>query len=235
MKVTKFNLVSMSLVAMMSVSSVSFAQNCEKLSSKELAEKKTEMMKESLDLSKKQAKQVYEINLNYIEAKKASMDSRPGLPKDGKHFKGEVCPQAPERPGTGFDKNCPQRPCPQAKPECKGPDGKPQMKPECGKSCPAGKPMAKPECNKPCPQVKPDCGKPCPLMRPECEKPKCDTAFMKGNPHQMKGCKPDSVTMKYHNEMKEVLTAAQYEKWMKIQCEKMKDFKGHKPMPCPKK
>lgn len=209
MKVTKFNLVSMSLVAMMSVSSVSFAQNREKLSSKELAEKKTEMMKESLDLSKKQEKQVYQINLNYIEAKKASMDSRPGLPKDGKHFKGEVCPQAPERPGTGFDKNCPQRPCPQAKPECKGPDGKPQMKPECGK--------------------------PCPQMRPECEKPKCDTAFMKGNPHQMKGCKPDSVTMKYHNEMKEVLTAAQYEKWMKIQCERMKNFKGQKPMPCPKK
>ena len=32
--------------------------------------------------------------------------------------------------------------------------------------------------------------------------------------------------------MKEVLTAAQYDKWMKMQCEKMIDFKGHKPMPC---
>ena len=88
MKVTKFNLVSISLVAMMSVSSVSFAQNCEKLSSKEMAEKKTEMMKNSLDLSKKQTKEVYEINLKYFEAKNAQ---RPGFAKDGKHFKREVC------------------------------------------------------------------------------------------------------------------------------------------------
>ena len=210
MKVTKFNLVSISLVAMMSVSSVSFAQNCKKLSSKELAEKKTEMMKESLDLSKKQAKQVYEINLNYIEAKKAGMACRPGFPKDAKHFKGEVCPPAPECPGTGFDKDRPQRPCPQAKSDCKGPDGKPMMKP--------------------------DCNKPCPQMKPGCEKPKCDTAFMKGKPNCPKGVKPnfkpDSITCKYHKDMKEVLTAAQYEKWMKMQCEKMKNFKGHKPMPC---
>ena len=209
MKVTKFNLVSISLVAMMSVSSVSFAQNCKKLSSKELAEKKTEMMKESLDLSKKQAKQVYEINLNYIEAKKAGMACRPGFPKEGKHFKGEVCPPAPECPGTGLDKDRPQRPCPQAKPDCKGPDGKPMMKPEC---------------NKPCPQ-----------MKPECEKPKCDTSFMKGKPNQPNGYKPgfkpDSITCKYHNDLKEVLTAAQYDKWMKMQCDRMKNFKGHKPMP----
>ncbi|MBR5241230.1 MAG: hypothetical protein IKW05_04775 [Muribaculaceae bacterium] len=213
MKVKRFNLVSMTLVAMMSVSTATFAQNSKNFSTKEMAEKKTEMMKESLDLSKKQEKQVYQINLNYIEAKKASMNSRPGFPKDGKHFKGEVCPQAPERPGTGFDKNCPQRPCPQAKPDCKGPDGKPMMKP--------------------------DCNKPCPQMKPGCEKPKCDTAFMKGKPNCPKGVKPnfkpDSITCKYHKDMKEVLTAAQYEKWMKIQCEKMKDFKGHKPMPCPKK
>ena len=222
MEVTKFNLVSISLVAMMSVSSVSFAQNCKKLSSKELAEKKTEMMKESLDLSKKQAKQVYEINLNYIEAKKAGMATRPGFPHDGKHFKGEVCPPAPECPGTGFDKDRPQRPCPQAKPDCKGPEGKPMMKPEC---------------NKPCPQMKPECNKPegKPQMRPECEKPKCDTAFMRGNPQQMKCFKPDSITCKYHKDMKEVLTASQYDKWMKIQCDKMKNFKGQKPMPCPKK
>lgn len=189
MKLTKFNLVSISLVAMMSVSSVSFAQNCKKVSSKELAEKKTEIMKECLDLSKKQTKQVYDINLNYFNSKKGCIAQRPSLPKDGKHFKGEVCPPAPECPGTGFDKDKPQRPCPQAKPDCK------------------------------------------PQMKPGCNKPKCDTAFMKGNPHKTKGFKPDSITCKYHKDMKEVLTAAQYEKWMKMQCQKMKNFKGHKPMP----
>ena len=209
MKLTKFNLASISLVAMMSVSSVSFAQNCGKLSSKELAEKKTEMMKESLDLSKKQTKEVYEINLNYIEAKKAGMASHPGLPKNGKHFKGEVCPPVPECPGTGFDKDRPQRPCQQAKPNCKGPDGKPMMKPDCNKLCPQ--------------------------MKPGCEKPKCDTAFMKGKPNGCKpGFNPDSLTCKYHNDLKRVLTASQYEKWMKMQCEKMKNFKDHKPMPCPR-
>jgi hypothetical protein len=207
MKLTKFNLVSISLVAMMSVSSVSFAQNCKKVSSKELAEKKTEIMKECLDLSKKQTKQVYQINLNYIVAKKAQ---RPGFAKDGKHFKGAVCPPAKECPGTGFDKDKPQRPCPQAKPNCK-----PQMKPGC--NGPAGKPQ----------------------MRPECEKPKCDTSFMKGKPNQTKGCKPgfkpDSITCKYHNDLKQVLTASQYDKWMKIKCERMKNHNnGHKPIPCPR-
>ena len=205
MKLTKFNLVSISLVAMMSVSSVSFAQNCKKVSSKELAEKKTEIMKECLDLSKKQTKQVYQINLNYIVAKKATMNARPGFPKDGKHFKGVVCPPAPECPGTGFDKDKHQRPCPQAKPDCK-----PHMKPGC--NGPAGKPQ----------------------MRPECERPKCDTSTMRPNPYKMKGCKPDSITCKYHKDMKEVLTASQYEKWIKMQCQKMKNFKGHKPMPCPR-
>ena len=194
MKLTKFNLVSISLVAMISVSSVSFAQNCKKVSSKELAEKKTEIMKECLDLSKKQTKQVYKINLNYIVAKKATMNARPGFRKDGKHFKGAVCPPAKECPGTGFDKDKPQRPCPQMKPECNAPNCKPQMKPGCNK-------------------------------------PKCDTAFMKGNPHKTKGFKPDSITCKYHKDMKEVLTASQYDKWIKMQCQKMKNFKGHKPMP----
>lgn len=194
MKLTKFNLVSISLVAMMSVSSVSFAQNCKKVSSKELAEKKTEIMKECLDLSKKQTKQVYQINLNYIVAKKATMNARPGFPKDGKHFKGAVCPPAPECPGTGFDKDKPQRPCPQMKAECNAPNCKPHMKPGCNK-------------------------------------PKCDTSFMKGNPHKTKGFKPDSITCKYHKDLKEVLTASQYDKWMKMQCQKMKNFKGHKPMP----
>lgn len=194
MKLTKFNLVSISLVAMMSVSSVSFAQNCKKVSSKELAEKKTEIMKECLDLSKKQTKQVYQINLNYIVAKKATMNARPGFPKDGKHFKGAVCPPAKECPGTGFDKDKHQRPCPQMKPECNAPNCKPQMKPGCNK-------------------------------------PKCDTSFMKGNPHKTKGFKPDSITCKYHKDLKEVLTASQYDKWMKMQCQKMKNFKGHKPMP----
>lgn len=202
MKLTKFNLVSISLVAMMSVSSVSFAQNCKKVSSKEMAEKKTEIMKECLDLTKKQTKQVYQINLNYIVAKKATMNARPGFPKDGKHFKGAVCPPAKECPGTGFDKDKPQRPCPQAKPNCN-----PHMKPGC--NGPAGKPQ----------------------MRPECEKPKCDTSTMRPNPYKMKGCKPDSITCKYHKDMKEVLTASQYEKWIKMQCQKMKNFKGHKPMP----
>ena len=225
MKLTKFNLVSISLVAMMSVSSVSFAQNCGKLSSKELAEKKTEMMKECLDLSKKQTKQVYEINLNYIEAKKATMNARPGFPKDRKHFKGEVCPPAPERPGTGFDKDCPQRPYPQAKPDCKGPNGKPQMKPECPQQKPY--PQMKPGCNGPEGKLQ---------MRPECEKPKCDNSTMRPNPHQMKGCKLDSITCKYHKDMKEILTAAQYDKWMKMQCDRMKNHNnGYKPMPCPKK
>ena len=194
MKLTKFNLASISLVAMMSVSSVSFAQNCKKVSSKELAEKKTEIMKECLDLSKKQTKQVYQINLNYIVAKKATMNARPGFPKDGKHFKGAVCPPAKECPGTGFDKDKHQRPCPQMKPECNAPNCKPQMKPGCNK-------------------------------------PKCDTSFMKGNPHKTKGFKPDSITCKYHKDLKEVLTASQYDKWMKMQCQKMKNFKGHKPMP----
>ena len=98
--------------------------------------------------------------------------------------------------------------------------------------------MMKPECpqQKPYPQPRPECKGPegKPQMRPECEKPKCDTAFMKCNPHQKKGCKPDSITCKYHKDLKQVLTASQYEKWMKMQCEKMKNFKGHKPMPCPR-
>lgn len=210
MKVTNLKSVSLSLVLMISVSSVAFGQSRQNLSTRELAEKKTEMMKESLDLSKKQTKQVYQINLNYIVAKKATMNARPGFDKNRKHFKGEVCPPAPECPGTGFDKDKPQRPCPQAKPNCK-----PQMKPGC--NGPAGKSQ----------------------MRPECEKPKCDTSFMKGKPNQPKGCKPgfkpDSITCKYHYDLKQVLTASQYDKWVKMQVNCKKGHKGGKPMPCPKK
>ena len=179
----------MSLVIMMSISTASFAQNSKKISTKEMAEKKTEMMKQSLDLTKKQAKKVYEINLNYIVAKKATMNARPGFPKDGKHFKGAVCPPAKECPGTGFDKDKHQRPCPQAKPDCK--------------------PMMKPDCNKPCPQ-----------MKPGCNKPKCDSSFMHDKPNCSKGVKPnfkhDSITCKYHNDLKQVLTVSQYDKWMKM-------------------
>ena len=210
MKVTNLKSVSLSLVLMMSVSSVAFGQSREQVSTKELAEKKTEMMKNSLDLSKKQTKEVYEINLKYFEAKKAQ---RPGFAKDGKHFKGEVCPPAPECPGTGFDKDHPQRPNNQMKPQAPQPRTYPQVKPDNnGKG---GKPQ----------------------MRPECEKPKCDTSFMKGKPNQPNGCKPgfkpDSVTCKYHNDLKRVLTASQYDKWMKMQCERMKNHNnGHKPMPC---
>ena len=58
MKLTKFKSVSLSLAIMMSISSVSFAQSSKKISSKDIAAKKTEMMKESLDLTKKQTKQV---------------------------------------------------------------------------------------------------------------------------------------------------------------------------------
>ena len=206
MKLTKFKSVSMSLVIMMSISTASFAQNSKKISTKEMAEKKTEMMKQSLDLTKKQAKKVYEINLNYIVAKKATMNARPGFPKDGKHFKGAVCPPAKECPGTGFDKDKPQRPCPQAKPDCK-----PQMKPGC--NGPAGKPQ----------------------MRPECEKPKCDTSTMKPNPYKMKACKPDSITCKYHKDLKEVLTASQYDKWMKMREGCIKSHNGSPKKTYPKR
>ncbi|MBR5531834.1 MAG: hypothetical protein IKU59_00785 [Bacteroidales bacterium] len=207
MKLTKFKSVSISLVVMMSISSVSFAQNSKKISTKEMAEKKTEMMKQSLDLTKNQAKKVYEINLNYIEARKACMAKRPALPKDGKHFKGAVCPPAPEAPHAF---------------ECERP------KPEFRNIAPDGKPMMKPDCNKPCPQ-----------MKPGCDKPKCDSSFMHGKPNCSKGVKPnfkhDSITCKYHNDLKQVLRASQYDKWMKIQCERMKNHNnGHKPMPCPR-
>lgn len=225
MKLTKFKSVSLSLVLMMSISSVSFAQSSKKISSKDIAEKKTEMMKESLDLTKKQAKKVYDINLNYIELKRAGEKQRPSLPKDGKHFKGAVCQPNPEMPSAVE--------CEKPKQDCKSvfPNGKPQMKGDCPK-------------HKQCPEMKSKCQnqKPCPQMKPECGKQKCDSSFIKGKPNHMKGCyhnnkymKPDPLTCKYYKDMKEVLTAAQYEKWIKMQMNCKKGHKGGKPMPCPKK
>lgn len=212
MKLTKFKSVSLSLAIMMSISSVSFAQSSKKISSKDIAAKKTEMMKESLDLTKKQTKQVYDINLNYFNLKKGCIAQRPTLPKEGKHFKGVVCQPNPERPCAV---------------ECERP------KPECKSVCPNGKPQMKGNCPK---------QKPCPQMKPECGKPKCDSSFMKGKPNHMKGCyhnnkymKPDSATCNYYRAMKNVLTASQYEKWVRMERGCAKAHNGCPQKPCPKR
>lgn len=219
MKLTKLNVIALSLGIMMSVSSVSFAQEKQQLSSKDIAKKKSEMMKEKLDLTNKQYKKVYDINLEYIEAKKAGMAKRPTLPKDGKHFKGAVCQPNHENPCAV---------------ECEKP------KKDCMNVCPNGKPQMKGECHKqkPCPEMKGNCPKMnagkcemkanCPMKKDSCKQVK---PCIKKGPK----CPMDSISRAYNTKIKDVLTAAQYEKWIKMQSNCKKGQKGDKPMPCPKK
>lgn len=218
MKLTKLNAIALSVGIMMSVSNVSFAQEKQQLSSKDIAKKETEMMKEKLDLTNKQYKKVYDINLEYIEAKKAGMAKRPTLPKDGKHFKGAVCPPNPEAPGVI---------------ECEKP------KKDCMNVCPNGKPQMKEDCKNPCPdKMKGNCPKMntgkcdmkanCPMDKDSCKQTK---PCMGKEPK----CPMDSIGKVYNAKIKEVLTAAQYEKWIMMQANCKKEHKGGKPMPSPKK
>ncbi len=218
MKLTKLNAIALSLGIMMSVSSVSFAQEKQQLSSKDIAKKKTEMMKEKLDLTKKQYKKVYDINLEYIEAKKAGMSQRPTLPKGGKHFKGGVCQPNPEKPCAV---------------ECEKP------KKDCMNVCPNGKPQMKGDCKNPCPdKMKANCPK---MNAGKCNM-KANCPMGKDSCKQIKPCMKkvpkspmDSISRAYNTKIKDVLTAAQYEKWIKMQVNCKKGHKGCKPMPCPKK